>query len=283
MANKSTTSKSKPRRPLTPAEPKAIAKTLDQMPGLEAEQKTDAIEAESAITAKDTAGTRRVTPELVEITFEAKGTGILPEAASLSSAQIPTDLVARIRTSRERAKDADIAAIAAFVAYGNDLIEVRKLKFPHGSWLEALRNELGIPEKEARWAMDVAENPVTSNPTNWADLPRARSAIHEVTRIKPPEIAQELVDSGQIDSEITAHQVKELGTARVGPTKSKRKRPPFKPPTKWWPSPPKPRMAVFMETMELVRRAIDDPDALRQWAASLVGEYDCIRSEGWWR
>ena len=161
-------------------------------------------------------------------TTKAKGTEVVPTAAIPSPAPIiPMDLVARLRTSRAHAKNAGIAFIAALVAYGNDLSEVRSLLFPHGTWLPALE-QAGIPEKEARWAMDIAKNPVTSNPSNWPDLPSAVSAIHEVTTIEPPELAQELVDSGHIHPNVTRDKVKELKAAATGATKPQTKKPPAK-------------------------------------------------------
>jgi len=116
-----TTKRQSGRRQPTPPERKASEKTMDPLPGLAVAESPQ--------------------PKIVETTTEATPETELAQQAATSNSVtkasapiIPQELAAKIRVSRKRVKDAAIALIAERVAYGNYLIEVRKLKFPHGTW-----------------------------------------------------------------------------------------------------------------------------------------------------
>jgi hypothetical protein len=125
----------------------------------------------------------------------------------------PLALPARDWVSELRESHASL--MAKTVEFGELLIDCKKA-CGHGVYLQHL-DAAGIDETEARRAVAIATNKVTSNQANWPLLPAAFSTQYEITLMPDTASTQKLVEEGKINPQTTAREVRtlRLGTTRV--------------------------------------------------------------------
>jgi hypothetical protein len=108
----------------------------------------------------------------------------------------------RLRASQARVSE---RVIAAFVEFGNELIEAKK-SVPHGEWYPLL-DELGIDHTKAERLMNIAAHPYLSNPAHAQDLPPAYTSLAELARLNPDQVEQAVQDGEVTKESERAHVV----------------------------------------------------------------------------
>ncbi len=98
-----------------------------------------------------------------------------------------TDLSARIRQARARAKAASQEAAEQYLEAGRLLIEA-KSECPHGDWLPFLAN-CEVPERQAQRLMQLARSGL--KPDTVSDLGGVKAALEHLAEQKRFEIGSE--------------------------------------------------------------------------------------------
>ncbi|WP_262775048.1 DUF3102 domain-containing protein [Brevibacterium permense] len=99
-------------------------------------------------------------------------------------------------------------AVEGIVSAGQHLAQA-KAEVGHGEWGPMLRG-IGISQQHAHKLMQISQNEAISNHSCVSDLPRAVTALYELSRIDPDEFKQGMED-GVIHPDMTAQDAKNLG------------------------------------------------------------------------